>query len=158
MKFYFYLPFQLHLHFISQAFWSVVRTYYPTLPSALCKAVICVIYPGSHLLSHTVSSAVPSAVQGLTIVFGMGTGVSPERITTRNLMLCPSCTVLHSLDFASLHLAAAIPHIHSAFLAFAPLPLCFLSETCVCVIHLILKVSFQSAVCPSRPRLAPAYS
>ena len=37
---------------------------------------------GGHLLSHTVSSAVPSAVWGLTIVFGMGTGVSPRRITT----------------------------------------------------------------------------
>ena len=32
---------------------------------------------GSHLLSHTVSSAVSSAVMVLTIVFGMGTGVTP---------------------------------------------------------------------------------
>ena len=39
---------------------------------------------GSHLLSHTVSSAVPSAAWVLTIVFGMGTGVSPKRIATRN--------------------------------------------------------------------------
>ena len=31
---------------------------------------------GSDLLSHTVSHAVPSAVAGLTSVFGMGTGVS----------------------------------------------------------------------------------
>ena len=38
---------------------------------------------GSHLLSHAVSSIVPSAAQVLTIVFGMGTGVSPERIATR---------------------------------------------------------------------------
>ena len=37
---------------------------------------------GSHLLSHTVTSAVPSAAWGLTIVFGMGTGVSPKRIAT----------------------------------------------------------------------------
>ena len=42
---------------------------------------------GSHLLSHTVSSAVPSAAQVLTIVFGMGTGVSPERIATGNISL-----------------------------------------------------------------------
>ena len=42
---------------------------------------------GSHLLSHTVSSAVPSAAQVLTIVFGMGTGVSPERIATGNIPL-----------------------------------------------------------------------
>ena len=37
---------------------------------------------GSHLLSHTVSSAVPSAAYVLTFVFGMGTGVSHKRITT----------------------------------------------------------------------------
>ena len=37
---------------------------------------------GSHLLSHTVSSAVSSAAWVLTIVFGMGTGVSPKRIAT----------------------------------------------------------------------------
>ena len=41
--------------------------------------------PGSHLLSHAVSSIVPSAVQVLTIVFGMGTGVSPGRIATRKV-------------------------------------------------------------------------
>ena len=40
---------------------------------------------GSHLLSHAVSSIVPSAVWGLTIVFGMGTGVTPRRIATGNL-------------------------------------------------------------------------
>ena len=33
--------------------------------------------PGSDLLSHTVTRAVPSAVEGLTSVFGMGTGVTP---------------------------------------------------------------------------------
>ena len=37
---------------------------------------------GSHLLSHAVSSIVPSAAWVLTIVFGMGTGVSPRRIAT----------------------------------------------------------------------------
>ena len=35
------------------------------------------IYPGSDLLSHAVAHAVPSALEGLTSVFGMGTGVSP---------------------------------------------------------------------------------
>ena len=34
-------------------------------------------------LRHTVSSAVPSAVRVLTIVFGMGTGVAPGRIATK---------------------------------------------------------------------------
>ena len=32
---------------------------------------------GSVLLSHLVTKAVPSALEGLTSVFGMGTGVSP---------------------------------------------------------------------------------
>ena len=41
------------------------------------------IKSGSHLLSHAVSSIVPSAAQVLTNVFGMGTGVYPERIATR---------------------------------------------------------------------------
>ena len=31
--------------------------------------------PGGDLLSHTVTHAVPSALRGLTPVFGMGTGV-----------------------------------------------------------------------------------
>ena len=43
-------------------------------------------WSGAHLLSHTVSSAVPSAACVLTVVFGMGTGVSHRRIATRNLI------------------------------------------------------------------------
>ena len=31
------------------------------------------------LLSHLLAEAVPSALQGLTTVFGMGTGVAPAR-------------------------------------------------------------------------------
>ena len=42
------------------------------------------ICSGNHLLSHAVSSIVSSAAWVLTIVFGMGTGVSPKRIATRN--------------------------------------------------------------------------
>ena len=51
---------------------------------------------GSHLLSHTVSSAVPSAVQVFTIVFGMGTGVAPERIATKNFRLLDNPTIDNS--------------------------------------------------------------
>ena len=40
---------------------------------------------GARLLSHAVSSAVPSAARALTVVFGMGTGVSPGRIGTGSL-------------------------------------------------------------------------
>ena len=46
-----------------------------------------ILKSGGHLLSHTVSSAVPSAVWVLTIVFGMGTGVSLRRIATRYIQL-----------------------------------------------------------------------
>ena len=41
------------------------------------------IESGIHLLSHAVSSIVPSAAYVLTVVFGMWTGVSPKRIDTR---------------------------------------------------------------------------
>jgi hypothetical protein len=35
------------------------------------------INPGNDLLSHAVPRAVPWALEGLTSVFGMGTGVTP---------------------------------------------------------------------------------
>ena len=37
---------------------------------------------GTHLLSHIVSNIVPSAAYVLTVVFGMGTGVSHKRLST----------------------------------------------------------------------------
>lgn len=40
--------------------------------------------PGIDLFSHTVASAVPSALEGLTTVFGMGTGGSPPPWTPGN--------------------------------------------------------------------------
>ena len=42
------------------------------------------INSGTHLLSHTVSSIVPSAAWVLTVVFEMGTSVTPRRIGTGN--------------------------------------------------------------------------
>ena len=42
---------------------------------------------GSHLSSRAVSSQVLSAASVLTIVFGMGTGVSPTRIATGSMLL-----------------------------------------------------------------------
>ena len=41
---------------------------------------------GNVLLSHTVTHAVPSALKGLTSVFGMGTGVSPPPWSPRNFL------------------------------------------------------------------------
>ena len=40
---------------------------------------------GGHLFSHIVSNIVPSADQVLTVVFGMRTGVTPDRIATGNV-------------------------------------------------------------------------
>ena len=52
----------------------------------LCIPIWIILYSfyksGIHLLSRAVSSKVPSAVCVLTIVFGMGTGVSHRRIDT----------------------------------------------------------------------------
>ena len=42
-------------------------------------------FAGGLLLSHAVSSVVPSAACVLTIVFGMGTGVPRRRIATSKL-------------------------------------------------------------------------
>ena len=42
---------------------------------------------GGHLLSRTVSSEVPSAAWVLTIVFGMGTGVTLKRIATKKIII-----------------------------------------------------------------------
>ena len=55
-----------------------VRTQLPAAPNTFFDS-------GGHLLSRTVSSEVPSAAWVLTVVFGMGTGVSPTRIAARSL-------------------------------------------------------------------------
>ena len=52
------------------------------------------IESGIHLLSHAVSSIVPSAAYVLTVVFGMGTGVSHKRIDTRIIRLSGPPAVL----------------------------------------------------------------
>ena len=62
--------------------------------------------PGSHLLSHAVSSIVSSAASVLTNVFGMGTGVSPKRIATGKFRYLNSVSAAcHSFDSATLHLS-----------------------------------------------------
>ena len=45
------------------------------LPSEALLMSLILYHSGSHLLSHAVSSIVPSAARVLTVVFGMGTGV-----------------------------------------------------------------------------------
>ena len=67
---------------------SLLALRQPWKPSSLLKGFhrsqsFFFLLSGSHLLSHTVSSAVPSAGRVLTFVFGMGTGVPHGRIATR---------------------------------------------------------------------------
>ena len=74
---------------------------------------------GSDLLSRAVSSQVPSALKGLTSVFGMGTGVTPSlsppewvifsfhTLTTAQLLfLIQFLTFLLSLFFQSVSLSS----------------------------------------------------
>ena len=49
------------------------------------NSYIFLIESGTHLFSRAVSHQVSSAVYVLTIVFGMGTGVSHKRIGTGNI-------------------------------------------------------------------------
>ena len=73
-----------------------------------CFMCFFLFYSGSHLLSRAVSSEVPSAAWALTIVFGMGTGVSPKRIATGNIIfavqshsiLLPLCPASSSAPWA----------------------------------------------------------
>jgi hypothetical protein len=61
---------------------------------------------GSVLLSHTVTHAVPSALEGLTTVFEMGTGVAPPLSPPQSLSSSAqecgryvfSCVPLHSVE------------------------------------------------------------
>ena len=54
---------------------------------------------GIHLFSRAVSSTVPSAAYGLTVVFGMGTGVSPKRIDTGQILLFHFGLFAHGLKW-----------------------------------------------------------
>ena len=61
-----------------------------SLQASLLEAaplVIIYILSGILLFSRAVSSTVPSAASGLTVVFGMGTGVSRRRIDTGHFFL-----------------------------------------------------------------------
>ena len=75
---------------------------------------------GTHLLSHIVSNIVPSAACVLTIVFGMGTGVSHWRIGTGiffsllTFFLSPKTkdsTVYKTLTSSSLRKEVIQPHL-----------------------------------------------
>ena len=57
--------------------------------------------PGNDLLSHPVARAVPSALVGLTAVFGMGTGVSPPLWSPDiSLMTSENASLVHGKRLA----------------------------------------------------------
>jgi hypothetical protein len=58
----------------------------PEIKKACCFQQAFKFNLGGVLLSHTVAHAVPSALKGLTSVFGMGTGVSPSPWSPRNFL------------------------------------------------------------------------
>ena len=65
-----------------------IRTLDPLLArQVLSQLSYTPIIPGVHLCSHIVTNVVFSADQVLTVVFGMGTGVTPDRINTRQNLL-----------------------------------------------------------------------
>ena len=65
-----------------------IRTRDPLLArQVLSQLSYTPIIPGVHLCSHIVTNVVFSADQVLTVVFGMGTGVSPKRIDARNIVI-----------------------------------------------------------------------
>ena len=76
-----------------------IRTLDPLLArQVLSQLSYTPIQSGSHLLSHAVSSIVPWAAWVLTIVFGMGTGVTPKRIATKYFgMSLVSVSSVHSV-------------------------------------------------------------
>ncbi len=67
--------------------------------------------PGNVLLSHQVALAVPSAMEGLTAVFGMGTGVTPPPRSPGKSVSCNSSspsrtreqTTLSKVEVLTLH-------------------------------------------------------
>ncbi len=69
-----YMTFIMNLCFMFSRICGFQGTF--SMPSFFLKSEL-ILNSGTHLLSRTVSSEVPSAVRVLTVVFGMGTGVSP---------------------------------------------------------------------------------
>ena len=67
---------------------------------------------GSRLLSHAVSSIVPSAARIFTVVFGMGTGVPSARIATSKIR-CPLATQQQNTFFTHPFLRKEViqPHL-----------------------------------------------
>ena len=93
-------PYSLNLSAHSVALPGFVKTSssFPLYVSLCFRNLICIrfsrnglsfLLSGSRLLSRAVPGTVPSAAMAFTVVFGMGTGVSPWRITAGISTVCP---------------------------------------------------------------------
>ena len=101
------------LHIFRMSGDGETRTHDPLLArQVLSQLSYTPMISGSHLLSHAVARIVPWAAQVLTVVFGMGTGVSPGRIAT-------GCFFLYFLSQESRFSFAACRPLHSQCFAFA---------------------------------------
>ncbi len=83
--------FQSASHFLHYPFdWANgLRTTDLQLIRRALRELISPLESGTHLLSHAVSSIVPSAAYVLTVVFGMGTDCVPISASTQNSLLGP---------------------------------------------------------------------
>ena len=71
---------------------------------------------GNHLFSRIVSNTVPSADMVFTVVFGMGTGVTPYRIATGNIWLFNNVRAGNSTYTLSALLCLALSFVVHSFL------------------------------------------
>ncbi len=67
----------------------------PNKKPPLAREGVSFIYPGGALLSHTVTRAVPSALESLTSVFEMGTGGASPLKPPENLLSMSPTTTYH---------------------------------------------------------------
>ena len=70
---------------------------------------------GNHLFSRIVSNTVPSADMVFTVVFGMGTGVTPYRIATGNIWLFHNVRVENSTHTPSILLRLILSSVVHSF-------------------------------------------
>ena len=71
---------------------------------------------GNHLFSRIVSNTVPSADMVFTVVFGMGTGVTPYRIATGNIWLFNNVRAGNSTHTPSILLRSTLSSVVHSFL------------------------------------------
>ena len=118
---------------------------------------------GNHLFSRIVSNTVPSADMVFTVVFGMGTGVTPYRIATGNIWLfgCLTTFVQETSPYsnrlaprlASLAAWRPVAFLISVFLFLNPcMQACSLSKQKFCCTHFNNWTVMQTLLIPLERR------